>query len=78
MEKETEEKRMIENLIIIALEIIIAVQCYRLGRQNGYFDGRYKAIEEFTKGCFIIANDNEYNLLKEYREKRARDRGNER
>lgn len=77
MEKETEEKRMIENLIIIALEIIVAVQCYRLGRQNGYFDGRYEVMKEFTEGCFIITNDNEYNLLKEYREKRAREKDNE-
>lgn len=68
---------MIENLIIIALEIIIAVKCYLFGKQNGYFDGRYEAIEEFTKGCFIITNDKEHKLLKEYREKRAREKDNE-
>lgn len=68
---------MIGNLIIIALEIIIAVQCYRLGRQNGYFEGRYEAIKEFTEGCFIITNDKEHKLLKEYREKRAREKDNE-
>ena len=77
MEKETEEKRMIENLIIIALEIIIAVQCYRLGRQNGYFDGRYEVMKEFTEGCFIIANDREYNLINEYLKQRAREKDNE-
>lgn len=68
---------MIENLIIIALEIIIAVQYYRLGRQNGYFDGRYEVMKEFTEGCFIITNDKEHKLLKEYREKRAREKDNE-
>lgn len=68
---------MIENLIIIALEIIIAVRCYRLGRQNGYFEGRYEAIEEFTKGCFIIANDKEYNLINKYLKQRAREKDNE-
>lgn len=68
---------MIENLIIIALEIIIAVKCYLFGKQNGYFDGRYEAIEEFTKGCFIIANDKEYNLINEYLKQRAREKDNE-
>ena len=68
---------MIENLIIIALEIIIAVQCYRLGRQDGYFEGRYETIKEFTEGCFIIANDREYNLINEYLKQRAREKDNE-
>lgn len=68
---------MIENLIIIALEIIIAVKCYLFGKQNGYFDGRYEAIKEFTEGRFIIANDKEYNLINECLKQRAREKDNE-